>query len=249
MNMIVGRVISAAGLLLALGGSGRAFDVTSCSQTVPHGQTGMLTGDLDCHLDSADSAILLDRGAKLNLNGFTVTGGGHGLPAVQCNGPCKVNGPGTITGGGSGILALGGPGGSPVTAKNVSISNCTSGDGIVGSRIVVKGGSITGCFRDGVAAIRSATIRDANISGNGRRGASGQLVSVRNSQILNNGAGGVAASRVLRATGSVITGNGAQCPGDWLPVQCVDVSGLPDVFGAKVVLHHTTCLTPARYCQ
>ena len=65
--------------------------VATCGQVVA--QAGILGADLDCSSETGP-AVVLQRGARLTLAGFTITGNEGG---VLCTGPsCKIFGPGTI---------------------------------------------------------------------------------------------------------------------------------------------------------
>src|SRR5262245_60472691 len=95
--------------VLALGMSAPAaaqIEVTSCGQGVPAGETGFLSGDLDCSAygGPADAAVYLDKNAALDLGGFTLTGADYGVvcglrcdAAVCTTGTCKVRN-GRVTG-------------------------------------------------------------------------------------------------------------------------------------------------------
>ena len=75
---------------------------------------GVLAADLDC-TGVNDNAVLIHNGT-LSLGGFTITGGW----GVFCDGPCKVYGPGTVTG--STYFGINGFGKS-LQVKNVTITN------------------------------------------------------------------------------------------------------------------------------
>lgn len=75
-----------------------ALDITACGQTVPRGDIGVLKLDLVCTDDVTPIAVNLEPNAGLDLNGYTISGGGAG---VGCFGParsCTVRGPGVISG-------------------------------------------------------------------------------------------------------------------------------------------------------
>lgn len=87
--------------VLVLGATGAwALDITTCSVTVPSGETGVLQVDLDCQPGDLHAVALEDR-AALDLNGHTVTNPRHFASgaAVRCFGRCTVVGPGLISGG------------------------------------------------------------------------------------------------------------------------------------------------------
>lgn len=86
--------------------------VSNCNGPVIEG-VGIVTQDLDC-TGTVNENIILD-GSKLYLNGHTIVTGDHYV--IRCNGSCKILGPGTITGNGSGVF-----GGKNVTVKDVTFS-------------------------------------------------------------------------------------------------------------------------------
>ena len=69
------------------------MDVTACNQIVARGVTGNLVSDLDCSLPYGSYAVVLAQGARLELNGFTLSSDADG---VKCEGTCRISGPGTI---------------------------------------------------------------------------------------------------------------------------------------------------------
>jgi hypothetical protein len=100
-------------LLLGLSRPAAAVDVSTCGTTIATGQTGELTGDLDCtggptHCAndptiacSSDQdclsgciayAVHLAPHATLNMNGHTISGGDYGVLCRDSS--CKVNGGG-----------------------------------------------------------------------------------------------------------------------------------------------------------
>jgi hypothetical protein len=81
--------------------AGAPIAVTQCGQTVRG--PSELTGNLDCTDTPADNALNI-RGGSLAMNGFTIKGG---LAGVQCVGPCRITGPGTITEASYGIQGKG----------------------------------------------------------------------------------------------------------------------------------------------
>ena len=120
-------------LVLSLAGRAHALmDITTCGQTVPHGEIAMLQVDLDCggagycvgkdgipcttgvecapdYPGCSPTAVFMERGAQLYLNGHTIAqpqGTGAG---ISCNTPaggqCRVFGPGTVSGGFVGVSA------------------------------------------------------------------------------------------------------------------------------------------------
>lgn len=83
-------------------GPALAVDVTSCDQTVPAGEVGVLTADLSCIGDVA--GVTLNDGATLEMSGHTINGGTVGIYCYPFS--CTVHGPGEVTGATTGISAF-----------------------------------------------------------------------------------------------------------------------------------------------
>ena len=81
-------------------GSAAAFDVTTCRTRVPQGEIGVLRNDIDCSsiAPTGDfSAVVLERNAVLDLNGFTIDHySTYLLSGVECRGKCEIRGPGRL---------------------------------------------------------------------------------------------------------------------------------------------------------
>ncbi len=146
--------------------------VTSCGQVVPRKTNGYLTADLDCTGYTGGLfglAVELDKGSTLDLAGFTLTGGKHGVGCVTpcprgggiCSSSCKIRN-GTVQGAdATGILA------DKVTLENVIVRD--HGDrGIDGNRVTILGSTVTGNVI-GVVGVR-VLVRSSTISDNGRGG-------------------------------------------------------------------------------
>jgi hypothetical protein len=96
------------GLLLGRFSFALAVDVTTCGQTVPDREIGVLQTDLvcpnpgtidDCLSPTAPVAVNLAKRGSLDLNGHTITGGCYGVrTASDYHGRHTITGPGTITG-------------------------------------------------------------------------------------------------------------------------------------------------------
>src|ERR1051325_6028277 len=81
--------------LVLLSTAAAAVDITACNQTVPPGEVGILTADLDCGPSDVEDSygVELENGATLDLAGHTITGPRY---AVSCEKRCNVIGPGTL---------------------------------------------------------------------------------------------------------------------------------------------------------
>jgi len=107
-------------ILMAIlaGGPALAMDITTCGQFVPAGESAVLTTDLACARTTtwpfSAQGVTLDGGASVHLSGHSITGDGGGV-GVTCNPqsvrarrePCRVTGPGTVSGFELGIGGVG----------------------------------------------------------------------------------------------------------------------------------------------
>jgi len=179
--------------------------VTTCGQIVPPKTLGYLTGDLDCTGFTGrppnvgqyeyGAAVYLDRKAKLDLRGFTLTGGYNGVlcNALTCDPkgrPCSKNA----------CEVFGG----------TIVANGNTSRGVGGFQPIVHDVTITG-FSNGVYAYRKARVTRATISDSPMFGVAGKSLVVTDCTITNNGSFGVSQNNTvgnLRLTGSTVTGNG-----------------------------------------
>lgn len=170
--------------------------VTACGQVLLRA-LGELQADLDCTGYSGD-AIVLSRGGKLSLNGFTVTAN-PGFGAIRCLRSCRLVGPGTIAGGSFGVVA------SPVAGTtgrlHVSLRSAT----ITGASVAMDGGW-------------AAVVSNSTITGN-VGGVQGAYVTLRSSTIAGNTGYGIS-SAYARLIDSTVTGNGAEPRGCGPSVSC-----------------------------
>lgn len=205
----------AVGSLLFVPLAARAVVVTTCGQVVAG--TADLTGDLDCSGHLGDSLYLA---GKLRLNGFTLTGN-PGSAVVKCEmGSCKVEGPGTVTGGLDGIESNSG-------AK------------------VALGAVISGNAADGVRSDRSAKVTDSTVQGNGGDGVRSKArATIVNSSVVANAADGVRADSSIRVTNSLVSGNGEQGVDSdknaTAKLSQITANGLYGIRGIKVTLKDST---------
>jgi hypothetical protein len=145
------------------------------------------------------------KSGKLALNGFTITGG---VVGVNCDGPCKVIGPGTVVEG----TQIGINGFESLRIRDVTLTDHVSfavqcfrackidgattisnnGAGIrVGAKLTLDGATVTGNMGSGIDA--------SNTDGSAR-------VDVRNSTVTNN-RDGIRAQRLAKITDSTVSGN------------------------------------------
>ncbi len=200
MRLIIGAIVVTVFCSIAA----HAVDVSTCGQTVPAGETGVLVADLSC---GDETAVTLANKAALDLGGFTV---GASDDAIVCESSCSVTGPGTIAGDlrisilsnskravvndvvidGGGIQAPS----SRVAATNILVRNFGAPGGttphaivakiLVASDVIVEDGG-----RHGFAAVAADKILATNLT-------------VRDTTSI-----GIQTFRLLRATGLTVTGN------------------------------------------
>jgi hypothetical protein len=213
-------------LALMLSAPAGAVDVTSCGQIIPSGQTADLVSDLDCPLDLPSgtlqelSAVYLEPGAKLRLNGFTLSGGEVG---VGCGGGrCTIDGPGTIADFPTGILSYASSrvtdveldsndayaiyqlGNKTLRATNVTVVESNGLVAVVAHRVKAENLSIQGCWYGIIATVLTGS--DVSVSGCGQRAIGGGTVRASGVTVVDNGGIGILAKRIVLAD-SVVTGN------------------------------------------
>jgi hypothetical protein len=117
-------------LLAATTPAAWSFDVTSCGQSVPAGERGVLTTDLVCDAD-LPAAVDLGRSSAFLLNAHSITGAKIG---VACHGRCRVTGPGELIGQNAfGVAQLGTKGDfhAPVRVEHLAVHDAVgNGTGI-----------------------------------------------------------------------------------------------------------------------
>ena len=239
----------AATVAVFLGAAGMAFaqvPVTECGQWIFRGQTGELVGDLDCSAFE-DNGVTLDTGARLFLNGFTLTGRyqtSTSLAVVRCLRRCRIEGPGTITGGNYGVRGEPPRGYGVRWQTNIKIRGTTisgNGAGVTGHRVKVEGSTITnnlggyGVLGFIVVKVEGSTITN-NLFGIGGR----RSTRIKESTVGNNDFSGVISFGGALIKDSVIVDNGLDpdCPAE-NALRCADV-----VLGkAPRLVGTTTCGT------
>ena len=187
------RSMMAVLLLLGVRAAG-AVDVTECGQVIEAGQVAQMRNDLQCATgpDSPFSAlgVYLQPGAKLQLNGFTVSGDGTGT-GILCGSPgarfrpCKIEGPGEVRAFYAGI-------------------NCG------GCRIAVRDAAFRGNLYGIYIPLAGWLVaRHVVASDNIRAGIWAQRVRAAHVEASNNGEFGVSANGSLRLKRLTATANGA----------------------------------------
>jgi len=203
--------------VLAAATVARAFDITTCYQTVQRGEEGVLQADLACD-GSGGPNVDVERGGKLLLNGHTISGGYLGIATGHgAGGKAVIEGPGEITGAsgdgnpyGCGISAL-----SKTVVRNVSIRGNRCGiSSYYEFTVTLEGVQVTENTDDGVSTAGSGPgggrikAEDTTVSNNGGTGIlSPSIVTGRSLTVVGNGAGGVSGKRVSLVD-STLSGNG-----------------------------------------
>jgi len=181
-------------------------DVTSCGQTIDSGTRGRLVGDLDCSAypgTGYDGALVVLRGAQLDLAGFTLTvrSGAYGVVCgepcgegsiARCKSTCKVTGSGgSIVGAGVGIVA------ASLDVRDVTI---TGADTAIGSwrkllvrRVTLVDNVAWGIFGAGPGL--KPKIYDSSITNSGTGVNTGYGVVLKRSTVTGNAYGDLVTSR------------------------------------------------------
>lgn len=218
------RILLPSVLLLA--SVAHALDVTSCGQTVPSFDTGILQTDLVCPnpntgddclaATGAPAGVDLQANATLQLNGHTITGGCFGVRALLATSkrPASIQGPGLITGSFFGIFFIGRLTISDVTldangAGVVSPGSSTNHSRLIATNVVAN--NSVGPFEgSGLSAYR---IDATSVTTNGNVSAGISVESrlrATNVQSNNNGHGVFGLNKIridgLTATNNVYNG-------------------------------------------
>jgi hypothetical protein len=201
-------VAMAACFLAASVDASEPVQFTQCGDPVGPGRTAFLTGDLTCPTDAGTIAVRLGSNAKLNLNGFTLSGGYTG---VACDWTvCDIAGctatknrKCTVYGG-----TLAGAKHTEVVGGIVELHDMTMRDGDsfavrALSRIRVENSHLEN-FPAALSANKKITIQDSTIEN--------VIVSapdvILKSSAITNDVDGVFA-RTVRMTNSSVTGAGS----------------------------------------
>jgi hypothetical protein len=172
--------------LAILAGSASAFDVTTCGETVPAGDVGVLRADL---VGCDYYAVELEDGATLQMNGHAILG--SIVYSIYCTGRrCTMVGPGEVANGGSArgqgsvLHDYIGHGRTVMTVSDLDIHD--NGLGIAGGLVYVSNVVVTRNRDGGIFAYR---------------------FKATNAQVIDNGGYGIFAGRDIRLVDSTITGN------------------------------------------
>jgi len=214
---------------LAFAAVALATDVTTCYQTIAARDIAVLQTDLDCSMvPGSGPDVVLERGARLQLNGHRLLGGHIGVGSDPGGRRVIIDGPGEISGmTGCGISAQG-----PALVRNVQVHDNGCGvTAIYAFRLALEDASVTNNAGDGVTYLSDVkhakvSAERVTISGNGGTGMRApRTLSLEEASISGNGGGGAIAGHTIRAKDSTLTGNGSN----------------GDVATRRAILQNTTC--------
>ena len=192
--------------------------IDSCYQQIHQHEIGVLTQDLDCtNAGGSGPDISLEAGAKLQLGGYTITGGTIGIGVDAGKHKTVITGPGAITGqvGSGPVEGCGLATGTSTIVENVEIYG--SWCGIVASYtppLKLKSVNVHDCDADGITyaiPVDKGKIKmtESVIENNGGYGVDAYTrLTMKAVQVLDNTTGGAQAGTILTARSSTLTGNG-----------------------------------------
>lgn len=132
-----------------------AIDVTSCPLVIPAGETGVVQGDFSCGGGSSANphhSIFLDRGARLDLNGHTITyDSADTLGLVYCASKCEITN-GTLQGAVATDYGIWVKQQGRATVRDVVLSNFFIGMTAPKATVVLENVSIDAAFAGVVVA-------------------------------------------------------------------------------------------------
>jgi hypothetical protein len=192
--------------------AGGSTPLTYCGQAA-HGRSH-LVADLNC-AGIANGIIVRARSARIDLNGFNITGDSATAHGILCLSRCRIVGPGTISGAGSGVN---GP--KRIRIEGVTLTGNDTGLYVVGSgkptsRAVIRSSTVSDNITEGVRSLGSVKATDSTVAGNGMYGIAMGL----GSQGSFFSSGGKIALK-----DSVVTGNGLTHPDCGSMLVCADLA-------------------------
>lgn len=212
------RMVCVAGLAALCGTAGVAFasvvEIADCDQLVgaPDANRYRLVADVDCSAHE-DAALTVPNGSGVRLDGHTLR-----AADVLCVGKCRIDGPGTLDGGG--VLTR-----DRAIVRRVDVVG-SPGDGVEAGRATIIDSLVAESAENGIEVDRHAKLVRTTVT---RNRANGVAVSKRAGNDCGRG-------RII-AFASTVMANGADgdCGTDEI---CADVAAC-DVRGTK--LHATVC--------
>ena len=220
------RLAFALAALLVLAVRAGAMDITTCGQTVPQGEIGVLQADLDCSSFGANS-VTLGLKATLDMNGHSIASSSVGGAILCFFGGliCQPKGGTTVCHGHKGSCTVTSsvgrgrvvapPGGGPGIGgeRDIVLQNLdVVGTSIGGTKLTATDVSVTNVpgASVGIFVERKATLTRVESSG-GYLGIYGLAADVKGTDVVvqNNRGGGISAARV-RITHLTAVGNGTE---------------------------------------
>lgn len=186
--------------------------ISACGDTVPRKAVGYLTTDLDCTgFTGTPGAVMVSKGAALELRGHTITGALFGVvcgelrprpdlpPALYVEGKCRIDG------GGGSVLA-------------------SEAHGILGLRTTVRNLTIDGAGQLGISGLGPTKLEHVTVTNSSKFGVSIDG-SVRLVDATVTGNHGGIGAHSIRIFGSTATGNDidASCSGSLFQIACADL--------------------------
>jgi hypothetical protein len=218
-SMKARRLVTLAAMLVST--PALAIDISTCDQVVPRGQVGVLIADLDCRT----TAVRLEMGARLRLDGHTIAvDSGLGVECRQKR--CTIEGPGVIDGKTTADTGIGGHERVRLDVSDVTIQNFEFGIfGVARNKANLENVVVDGNALFGLDLQQPSTINASNLTVRNTNGPTGRAVHAENCvgedwTITDNLAtlneqSGVACARA-RIDRLTATGNGGT--GVWLGV-------------------------------
>ncbi len=189
--------------------AGAAEPITACGTVVPAHKSAVLTADLDC---AAGPGVVLSDGAKLKLDGHTLSGSSDASNVV-CNGShaCAIEGPGEIVGGSAAVTTDGAAG---LKIRDVAVHDqlLAGLDGLASVRIRRVTMTAIGFGPDSppgsTAIIRTGKLDASELDAHDNDGSvSASRYTVRRSSIVDNGGVGIGSGSKSKLVKSTVTGN------------------------------------------
>lgn len=203
------RLLAAAGMIVFAAATASAqVSITTCGQTVPAGETGVVEVDITCGTDIGMFVVRVENGGTLDLAGHTLAGGNA---AVRCEDRrCTVTstvGVGTIRDTGTAGISV------PYDRGRLEVSNITldnngigvlanfsrgrvsgeqvtltgSGIGIQARKIQLTGLTATGNYR--VTQSPKTILEDSTVTASDDTAISGRAAVLKNSTVTGSGSG------------------------------------------------------------
>lgn len=205
------KMLFVATLLTIVAHRVAAVDITDCGQVVANETVGVLVTDLSCPGVGVVAGVLSASGranahVTIQLNGHTIAAGA----GILCNARCTVEGPGTISGGQSGIYVSAYPG--DLTLRDLVIQGAEYGVGQGGRTVRLENVEVSDNVEAGLVlySVRRLTGSNVTVSRNGGWGikADEARINLTNLTAQDNTGGAVIGSgRRVTLIDSTLSGN------------------------------------------